>query len=65
MKLWALSKDRRKIFIGSNVHSVASVDLESKGKLISWSCIHLPTQFDRIDAALSYESYDDLVKLDF
>lgn len=60
-KLWSLSKNRNKIFIGSNVHSFDNDSFNPS--TFSWICIDLPQEFDRIDAAFSCDFFEDLTKL--
>lgn len=56
-KLWALSHDKRHIFIGSKIHSI-----EDRFKF-SWRTIQSPIRLDKIDAAIAFDQIDDLANL--
>jgi len=56
-QLWALSRDKRSIFIGSKIHSI-----HDKAKF-SWRTVHTPVLLDRLDAAIAFDTLDDLASL--
>lgn len=56
-KLWALSKDKSQIYVGSKVHS-----MEEKYKF-AWRCVNLPIRLDRLDAAIAFDQLEDLDSL--